>query len=164
MRHIGWILAMVLASIGAVQAQESFSDPKALVQSIYDGYRPGQLIGDPSIYYSKRLLAVFQLAQDNAAFIRASSGSHSDLANDPIFNPFLPDDSALLFDLTIGEPVILDDYAMVTVTYHNFDQPRLLTVSLVKEGESWKVDDVASLGAEVPWLLSWALTADPYAM
>ena len=35
---------------------------------------------------------------------------------------------------------------------------------LVEEDGTWKVDDVASMGSDVPWLLSWALAADPYAM
>lgn len=80
-----------------------------------------------------------------------------------VFNPFLPDDNALLFDLNIGEPVEMDNRAVVTVRYHNFDAPRLLSISLIKDGDDWKVDDVASLG-EQPWLLSWALMNDPYAM
>ena len=36
------------------------------------------------------------------------------------------------------------DKAMVAVSFHNFDQATLLSLSLVKDPEGWKVDDVAS--------------------
>ena len=68
---------------------------------------------------------------------------------------------ALLFDVAIGEPAILDDRAVVNVSYHNFDQPRLLSIAMVREDGGWRVDDVASMGNEDHWLLSWALTYDP---
>jgi hypothetical protein len=156
-------LLVLLAPLSPAIAAETFSDPKALVQSIYDGYRPGALRGDPAEYYSERLKGIAELAQENAKFTR-TAGSEPAPAADPAFNPFLPDASALLFDLKVGDPAMLDDRAVITVTYHNFDQPRLLAISLVKEQDSWKVDDVASMGSDVPWLLSWALAADPYAM
>ena len=159
------ILALVLLAmpLAPALATETYSDPKALVQAIYDGYRPGAPHGDPTVHYSARLKGIAQLAEENAHFTK-TAGSELDPVADPTFNPFLPDASALLFDLSIGEPARLDGRAVVTVTYHNFDQPRLLAISLVEEEGSWKVDDVASMGSDVPWLLSWALAADPYAM
>ncbi|MGV3575702.1 MAG: hypothetical protein ACO1O4_11290 [Devosia sp.] len=159
------ILALVLLAmpLAPVLAAETYSDPKALVQAIYDDYRPGALQGDPTVHYSARLKGIAQLAEENSNFTK-TAGSDLDPVAEPTFNPFLPDASALLFDLNIGEPARLGDRAMVTVTYHNFDQPRLLAISLVEEEGSWKVDDVASMGSDVPWLLSWALAADPYAM
>ena len=154
------ILALVLLAmpLAPALAAETYSDPKALVQAIYDGYRPGAPHGDPTVHYSARLKGIALLAEPKTA------GSELDPVADPTFNPFLPDASALLFDLSVGEPARLDGRAVVTVTYHNFDQPRLLAISLVEEDGSWKVDDVASMGSDVPWLLSWALAADPYAM
>lgn len=159
------ILALVLLAmpLAPALAAESYSDPKALVEAIYDGYRPGAPHGDPTVHYSARLKGIAQLAEENAHFTK-TAGSERDPVSDPTFNPFLPDASALLFDLSVGEPARLDGRAVVTVTYHNFDQPRLLAISLVEEDGGWKVDDVASMGSDVPWLLSWALAADPYAM
>lgn len=159
------ILALILLAmpLAPAMAEETYSDPKALVQAIYDGYRPGVAHGDPTTHYSARLKGIAQLAEDNSHFTK-TAGSELDPVADPTFNPFLPDASALLFDLNIGEPARLDGRAVVTVTYHNFDQPRLLAISLVEEDGGWKVDDVASMGSDVPWLLSWALAADPYAM
>ena len=159
------ILALVLLAmpLAPALAAETYSDPKALVQAIYDGYRPGAPHGDPTVHYSARLKGIAQLAEESA-HVTKTAGSELDPVADPTFNPFLPDTNALLFDLRVGEPARLDGRAVVTVTYHNFDQPRLLAISLVEEDGSWKVDDVASMGSDVPWLLSWALAADPYAM
>ena len=156
-------LALLLAPLAPAFAADSYSDPKALVEAIYDGYRPGTSHGDPTQHYSARLKGIAQLAEENAHFTRTAGSELAPVA-DPAFNPFLPDANALLFDLSVGEPARLDGRAVVTVTYHNFDQPRLLAISLVEEDGSWKVDDVASMGSDVPWLLSWALAADPYAM
>lgn len=160
------ILALVLTLplLGPALAEDTFSDPKALVQAIYSAYQPGAHKGDPTAHYSARLKGIAQLAEDGAHVIGAAADANRDPVADPAFNPFLPDDNALLFDLSVGEPAMLDDRAVVTVTYHNFDQPRLLAISLVREDGNWKVDDVASMGSDVPWLLSWALAADPYAM
>lgn len=163
MRHAILSLLIILVPMAPTIAAETYSDPKALVQAIYDGYKPGAARNDPTVHYSERLKGVAQLARENAQ-LTPTRGSELEPVADPGFNPFVPDDNALLFDLAISEPVKLDGRAVITVTYHNFDQPRLLSVSLVDENGSWKVDDVASLGSDVPWLLSWALAADPYAM
>lgn len=163
MRNAILSLLIILAPMAPAMADETYSDPKALVQAIYDGYKPGAAKSDPTVHYSERLKGIAQLARDNAQ-VTPARGNELEPVADPAFNPFLPDDNALLFDLVISEPVKLDGRAVITVTYHNFDQPRLLSVSLVDENGSWKVDDVASLGSDVPWLLSWALAADPYAM
>ena len=66
-------------------------------------------------------------------------------------------------DVAVGEPTIIGDRAVINVSYHNFDHPRLLTIAMVRENGGWKVDNVASLGNELHWLLSWALTSDPLA-
>ena len=158
------ILLLTLGLLTPAIAEDSFSDSKALVQAIYDTYRPGTPSPDPTTHYSARLKGIALLAEENAAATKSTEDPSQPSAADPTFNPFLPDKSALLFDLNIGEPARLDGRAVVTVTYHNFDQPRLLAVSLVEEDGTWKVDDVASMGSDVPWLLSWALAADPYTM
>jgi len=157
-------LLLVMAPMTSVMADETYSDPKALVQAIYANYQPGMPAGDPTVHYSARLREIARLAEENAHITNTAVGAAIDPVADPTFNPFLPDDHALLFDLVVGEPARLDKRAVVTVTYHNFDQPRLLAISLVEEDDGWKVDDVASMGSDVPWLLSWALAADPYAM
>jgi hypothetical protein len=60
--------------------------------------------------------------------------------------------------------VIIGDRALVTVGFHNFDQPTLLSLSLVREPDGWKVDDVTSTGGEEKWMLSWLLLYDPWGL
>lgn len=157
------ILALVATAmvVAPAMAAETYSDPKALVTAIYDDYQPGKLAGDPAVYYSTRLKSIFEQSIENKVFASDAAMTGAAFKPAPVFNPFLPDVSALLFDVVIGEPAIIDDRAVVNVSYHNFDQPRLVTIALLREDGHWKVDDVASLGAEDHWLLSWALTYDP---
>jgi hypothetical protein len=53
---------------------------------------------------------------------------------------------------------------MIAVSFHNFDQASLLSLSLTQESDGWKVDDVASLGQGEHWLLSWLLQYDPFSV
>lgn len=160
MRAILAILIVVFTA-AASGAAESYDDPKALVSAIYAGYQPGQPPIDPGPFYSKRLAALFDQHMDETIVESDAAMKGEAVAAQPPFNPFLPDASALLFDLAIGEPTTLADRAVVNVSYHNFDQPRLLSIALVREDGGWKVDDVSAVGSEDHWLLSWLLTYDP---
>lgn len=157
--HILAVAGMMLAAVPLAQA-EDFSDPKALVTAIYAEYQPGVMASDPSVYYSNRLKTIFEQASQNRVLSDddAKPGTAQPAQS---FNPFLPDVSALLFDMSIGEPVVIGERALINVSYHNFDHPRLLSIAAVREDGGWKVDDVASLGDEDHWLLSWALIYDP---
>ena len=155
------VMAAALMLTPTANAAEVFSNPKELVSAIYDDYNLGRTVADPSVYYSTRLKAVFDQAIENDVFASDAAMSGSEFTLNAVFNPFLPDVNALLFDVAIGEPAILDDRAVVNVSYHNFDQPRLLSIAMIREDDGWKVDDVASMGNEDHWLLSWALTYDP---
>lgn len=160
MRAILTIVIMIV-SVAASTAAETYNDPKALVSAIYAGYQPGQPAGDPAQFYSKRLAGLFDQHLDEKIVESEAAMKGEAVPATPPFNPFLPDTSALLFDLAIGEPTILADRALINVSYHNFDHARLLSIALVKEDGGWKVDDVSAVGAEDHWLLSWALTYDP---
>ena len=155
------VMAAALMLMPATNAAEVFGNPKELVAAIYDDYNLGRTVADPSVYYSTRLKAIFDQAIENDVFASDAAMSGSEFTLNAVFNPFLPDVNALLFDVAIGEPAILDDRAVVNVSYHNFDQPRLLSIAMIREDDGWKVDDVASMGNEDHWLLSWALTYDP---
>jgi hypothetical protein len=155
------VVAAVLMLIPAADAAEIFSSPKELVAAIYDDYNLGRTVADPSVYYSARLKAVLDQAIENDVFASDAAMSGSEFTLNAVFNPFLPDVNALLFDVAIGEASVIDDRAVVNVSYHNFDQPRLLSISMIREDGGWRVDDVASMGNEDHWLLSWALTYDP---
>ena len=155
------VVAAVLMLMPAVDAAEIFSSPKELVAAIYDDYNLGRTVADPSVYYSTRLKAVLDQAIENDVFASDAAMSGSEFTLNAVFNPFLPDVNALLFDVAIGEASVIDDRAVVNVSYHNFDQPRLLSIAMIREDGGWRVDDVASMGNEDHWLLSWALTYDP---
>lgn len=144
-------MAAMLATLSPAMA-ETYSDSRALVAAIYDDYHLGRTVADPSTYYSTRLKAIFDQAIENDVFASDAAMSGSTFTLDAVFNPFLPDVSALLFDVVIGEPAVLGDRAIVTVSYHNFDQPRLLSIAMIKQDEGWKVDDVSSMGNEEHWL------------
>lgn len=151
-------MALMLPTAGAA---EVFSEPGQLVAAIYDDYNLGRTVADPSVYYSTRLKAIFDQAIENNVFASDAAMNGAEFTLDAVFNPFLPDVNALLFDVSIGAPSIIDDRAVINVSYHNFDQPRLLSIAMIREDGGWRVDDVASMGSEDHWLLSWALTYDP---
>ena len=161
MRMIVVMAAALMLTPAAANAAEVFGNPGELVAAIYDDYNLGRTVADPSVYYSTRLKAVLDQSIENDVFASDAAMSGSEFTLNAVFNPFLPDVNALLFDVAIGEPAIIDDRAVVNVSYHNFDQPRLLSIAMIREDDGWKVDDVASMGDEDHWLLSWALTYDP---
>jgi hypothetical protein len=62
----------------------------------------------------------------------------------------------------VGEPAYAAGKALVSVNVVNFGKPDEFGILLVKEADGWKVDDVASLGSDQNWLLSWLLQYDPF--
>jgi hypothetical protein len=163
------IIAVVVLAILSAPAF-AFDDPKALVTAIYAPYQtPGAAAAqDPAQYYSERLKGLLSGHAAKAATDALSSpdaGTDTgDAAPALSFNPFIAAQHSLLMDLSIGEPIVMSDKAMVTVSFHNFDQATLLSLSLVKDPDGWKVDDVASLGQGEHWLLSWLLQYDPFSV
>ena len=166
MRTILAVLFLALASLPAL----AFDDPKALVTAIYAPYQtPGQAAEqDPAQYYSERLKGLVSGQAAKAARDAASNPdagrNTGDAAPALTFNPFIAAQHSLLMDLNIGEPVVMGDKAMIAVSFHNFDQASLLSLSLIKDADGWQVDDVASLGQGEHWLLSWLLQYDPFSV
>lgn len=149
-------LLVVLLGLWAAPAL-AFDDPKALVDAIYAPYTTLGVAQeqDPAQYYSERLRG---LVATNAA----AAGDNPAPVLD--FNPFIGATQALLRDLAVGTPVGNAQRAIVTVSFGNFGEVSLLALSLVKEPDGWKVDDIASLGEGENWLLSWLLQYDPFAI
>ena len=164
--------AMLLAiSVALLSAPAlAFDDPAALVAAIYAPYQmPGAAAEqDPAQYYSERLKGLVSghaaKAADDLLSSEAPAAGTGDVAPALSFNPFIAAQHSLLMDLSIGTPVVLGDKAMVAVSFHNFDQAALLSLSLVKDPDGWKIDDVASLGQGEHWLLSWLLQYDPFSV
>jgi hypothetical protein len=143
----------------------AYDDPKSLVVAIYQPYQAGRQHADLNQFYSTRLKALF-LAHAETAAAGVDTTTTEPLTVSPAidFNPFIDAQHALILDVAIGEPVVVGEQALVTVGFHNFDQPTLLSLSLVKEPDGWKVDDVTSMGGEENWMLSWLLQFDPWGM
>jgi hypothetical protein len=155
MKSLLGAVAVMLALIAPALA--AYDSPKALVDAIYAPYTTlgAAKNQDPAQYYSERLRG---LVAANAA----PRGENPPPVLE--FNPFIGAKEALLRDLAISAPVGNAEKAIVTVTFGNFDSVNLLALSLVKEGEGWKVDDIASLGEGENWLLSWLLQYEQVAI
>jgi hypothetical protein len=156
------ILGLVVALFTPFAAH-AFDDPRALVDAIYAPYKSGQTHGDLSQFYSARLNQLLLEHSSNAA-AEVDTAAAEPLAVNPAidFNPFIDGQHALLMDVAVGAPVVVGDKALVTVGFHNFDQPTLLSLALVREADGWKVDDVTSTGGDENWMLSWLLQYDPW--
>ena len=115
-------------------------------------------------YYSARLKKIYADNIERQAVDGKGRAVDPDAPAILSFDPFIEGSNSLLLDLQIGEPMVMGDRATAGVTFHNFDHKSLLNLSLVKEADGWKVDDIASLGGEQNWLLSWLLQYDPFGM
>ena len=149
-------MRIILAALLALWTLPVFAydDPKSLVDAIYAPYTTlgAARDQDPAQYYSERLRGL------------VTTNAMGDAPTVLDFNPFIGAKEAMLRDLTVGEPILNADKAMVTVSFHNFAHASLLALSLVKDADGWKVDDIASLGEGENWLLSWLLQYDPFAI
>ena len=156
------IIGLLLA-LGFAGAAQAYDEPKALLDAIYAPYTAGQTPGDREQYYSARLKG-FYAANLERQSVDSKTGTEVD-PNAPNlvgFDPFIEGDHALLLDLNIGAPVVQGDRALATVTFHNFDHTSLLAITMKREQDGWKVDDIASMGSDQNWLLSWLLQYDPF--
>lgn len=162
MRIVLGALVAVMALAGSAEAA-TFDDPKALLTTVYEPYTHGQKPNDLPSYYSDGLKMMFAKHVQQTE-LNSGIASPPDLkaAIEPDFDPFVDAKRYLLFDLVIGDPLVNGDHALVNVSYKNFDHPSVLSVSLVKGAEGWKVDDIASMGTDQHWILSWLLTYDPW--
>lgn len=159
MRHfIIAVLSMCFASVA-----QAFEDPKALLEAIYAPYTAGQTPGDREQYYSARLKGLYAANLERQSVDHRTGAEVDNNAPNLVgFDPFIEGDHALLLDLSIGPPVVQGDRALATVTFHNFDHTSLLAITMKREQDGWKVDDIASMGSEQNWLLSWLLQYDPF--
>src|SRR6218665_1425907 len=155
-------LVIILSLLAFVAPAAAYDNPKALISAIYAPYQAGKIHASLEPFYSNRLKGLFidhsMLVTEDVASIEPGLDATPSMD----FNPFIDAQHALLLDVLVGEPVILGDQALATVSFHNFDHPSLLTIAMVKEGDGWKVDDVSSTGSGENWMLSWLLLYDPW--
>ena len=128
------VLIIALLAMALPSAAWAYDDPKALVDAIYEPYQRAAAHDDLQVFYSARLKELFTRHGERASLEQVAAEDTFDGAEPLGFNPFIDAQNALLFDVKIGEPVVLGDQALVTVSFHNFDHPSLLSLALVKEG------------------------------
>ena len=155
------IIALLLCC-GLVLPAAAFDDPKALLEAVYAGYTAGGNRTEPDTYFSARLKGLYAANVERQA-LDAEQGIAVDPNAPPVleFDPFIEGSHALISEVQIGQPVVTGGRAVATVSFANFDHRATLAISLVREGDGWKVDDIASLSGE-NWLLSWLLQYDPF--
>ena len=153
-----WGLVPMLLG-GTVQP---FDNPKALLAAIYAPLTQDQDQQQIEQFYSVRLKGL--VAENISRTVVDQKGERIDPDAPDIldFNPFLAGNETDVSALAIGEPTMLGDRAVSTVTFVHDQQPALLSIAMVKETDGWHVDDVASLGGDNQWLLSWLLKYDPF--
>ena len=155
-------IVLIITMLGLASPAAAYEQPRALLEAIYAGYEAGKRPSHGAEFLSERLRGLYRLSDERQAALltgEVANATSRDLAG---FDPFIEGENALLLDLTIGEPVVRNDRALATVSFHNFDHTSLLSISMVREPDGWKVDDIASLGSEENWLLSWLLQYDPF--
>lgn len=159
MRH-AFIALLLLGS--SVLPASAFDEPKALLEAVYAGYQAGGNRATPETYYSARLKGLYAANLERQA-LDAEKGVSVDPNAPPVldFDPFIEGNQALIAEFQIGQPVVTGSRAVATVSFANFDHRATLAVAMVREGDGWKVDDIASLSGE-NWLLSWLLQYDPF--
>ncbi len=156
-----FVLALVVAC-GLTLPAAAFEQPRALLEAIYGGYTMGSAPANRMQYFSERLLDLYAMSGERQAAMLSGDVASATTQDLSTFDPFIEGGNALLLDLVIGEPVVRDDRALATVSFHNFDHTSLLSIAMVWEAGGWKVDDIASLGSGENWLLSWLLQFDPF--
>lgn len=158
------ILCGLFALLAATVPAWSFDDPKALLDAVYASYGEGKTPMPVESYYSSRLKAIEAKHLERQAVTPQGETLDPAAPQTGDFDPMIDGTTPVLLDLAINPPVIVGDRALAVVSFRTFGQESLLSVALVKEADGWKVDDVAGLGADEHWLLSWLLQYDPFAM
>lgn len=136
MRHF---LFLVLAFIATPAFTQEFSDPRAVIETLYAGY--GSAYDFPprqAPLLSDRLNGLYEQDAKEAA------GEMGRID----FDPFVNGQDYQLSNLEIGEPYYAGGKATVRVRFENMGMPNEVGVLLVEEGGGWKIDDVWNSGDE----------------
>lgn len=136
----GVVLAMAAALPGL-----AFDTPRALIEAVYAPYLADQSPDDEAGWRSTGLNALYKADEE-----RTPEGEMGALD----FDPYVDGQDFQITDLAIDEPVLDGDKGTVTVRFRNFDQPREMVYSVVREADGWKVDDLKSVLGEYPYTLS----------
>lgn len=134
--------------------------PKAFLEHVYDPPTSEQTALTQNEIYSDRLLDLFDHYHKEARLTLTSAPADPGPVELVPFDPLSLGQTPT--DLKISDPVIRDDHAMADISFDANSGPVQLSVSMVQEDGSWRIDDIASFGGDgQQWLLSWLLQYDP---
>lgn len=144
-------VALVALSVAPAVAQDTFDDPRALIEAVYAPYLRDELPENQVDLFSPTLLQLWEAALARSVELE-----------EPVidFDPFINGQDFQLSDFVIADPAIEGGTATVAVSFTNLGQPTDLRYTLVETGEGWKIDDVEALG-EFSYRLSALLADDP---
>lgn len=132
MRLLALAFTAVLALSGPAFAQ-SYDAPEDLLADFYAPYLDNNLPENQDAFFSSGLIALYQADAENTP-----EGEIGALD----FDPFVDGQDWSLSDFAIGSADIQGDSATAEVTFDNFNEPRVLTYSLVREDGGWLIEDV----------------------
>jgi hypothetical protein len=143
MRRFFLVLAMLSGLTGVATAQP-FETVEDLVESFYAPYFDGEFYEDESPFRSAALNALYERDYE------ASNGEMGALS----FDPFIDGQDFDIADFVVGEPIVSGAVGQVEVSFTNFGLPKVLTIEVVWEDQSWRIDDVVSDDPEYPYRLT----------
>jgi hypothetical protein len=132
-------LALLTTALATPSLAVDYSDPRAVVEALYAGYKPPNAFpADMGALQSTRLNSLFE------ADAKEADGEMGRID----FDPFINGQDYDVSKVEISEPSYAAGKALVRVNIVNFGQPDELGILLVKEADGWKVDDVWNDGDE----------------
>jgi Protein of unknown function (DUF3828) len=150
------ISALVVAfpvMVSQVRAQEA---PDAIVREIYSAYNDGGLGASPTDPQVKALFSgrVQALLDEEDDRIQSEGIGRLD------FDVFVDAQDCDVTDVVIAAPKIAGAKASVDVSLLNYGEPRRFQFLFVKEGDDWRIDDIAAVRSDAPWKLTALLKGD----
>ncbi|KFL27455.1 hypothetical protein JP74_07700 [Devosia sp. 17-2-E-8] len=144
---LGLLLALAAPAFAA-----NYTTPRELLESIYQSYATDTFPEDSEEIYSSHLKGLFAADRE-----RTPEGEIGALD----FDPFVNGQDYDLADLVIDEPVVSGETATSTVRFVNLGEKNVLDISMVREADGWKIDNVESVEGEVQWKLTEILGEIP---
>lgn len=142
MRLLLAVLGLLVLSAGPASAYDS---PQSLVEALYAPYLAGQIPQDEAVLRSVALQGLY-----DADAARTPEGEIGALD----FDPLVDGQDFQLGDFVVTAAEAADLQATVEVSFTNLGVEKLLRLSLVREPDGWKLDDVQSLTPGRDYLLT----------
>ena len=141
--------AFLLCLPAAAYAQET---PRALLESAFAPYQTGNFPTEWDWNYSAQLKALFAADRERYA---------DDEVPTVNFDPLVNAQDIEVTEVVISEPVVQGNTAVGVVTFLNYGEPGISVIAMVKEGDAWRIDDIATMTGEYRFLLSELLRLGP---